>query len=523
MSRRAWSWSAAVAVAVAAFLYGAVADGPPRTNADRAYELAQRFACPVCAGQSVAESDVSVAREIRRQIAVWVDEGRSDEEIRQRIVAAYGNETDYNPPASGLSSLVWILPLVAGGGIGVVLMVTLRDARQRAALDEGSMSNPVPATLASPATSVSSANPTASATLASPATPIPSATPALSVIPTPPATSVSSVNPTALKAPALRRRRRTVATATVLVVLFTAVAGVGVARFSGSRGVGESLTGEIRVTARELNFRALAAFNEGDIDAAVALYDEALQQQPTNAEALTYKGWLMSRQGGSAVAAAGYLDDAIASDPDYSDARLFRAILALESGEAERAAAELAIFDRLDPSPDAEALVEQARVRERVTQALGAAALERVEAVYSQPDRGSFSGSGLSVAETVAAAGAKASVGCEGCLLEGLQMLDWLLESQPAQVEALAARGWLLVRTAETELVQLGIGYLDEALSVKSDHPGALVYRAVALSSIGNLDAARSDLDKFDTLTAQPADLVSLIKQHSLRATLNDR
>ena len=459
MSRRAWSWAAAVAVAAAAFLYGVTAESPPRTNADRVHQLAQGLACPVCAGQSVAESDVSVAREIRRQIAVWVDEGRSDAYIREQIVSVYGEQTDYNPPASGLSSLVWILPLVASGGIGAVLVFTLRSARRRAAVADDQ----------------------------------------------PPRTS--------------RRRWRAVAAWTAAVVLFTAAAGVLVARFSGSRGVGDSITGEIRVTARELNFQALEIFNEGDIDGAIALYDEALQQQPSNAEALTYRGWLTSRRG-DAPAAVAYLDDAIASDPDYADARLFRAIVALDAEDAERAASEMAAFDALDPSPDAEALVAQARVRERVAEAVGVAALRRVDAVYSAPDRGAFGPSGLTVADAVAAAEARASQGCEGCLLDALQMLDWVLESSPADADVLAGRGWLLVRTGDAELLELGMTHLDEALSVEPARARALVYRVFAHAARGDTAAARADLDAFDSLQARPPDLVRLIEDQGLRTAL---
>ena len=460
MSRRAWSWAAAVAVAAAAFLYGATAESPPRTNADRVHQLAQGLACPVCAGQSVAESDVSVAREIRRQIAVWVDEGRSDTYIREQIVSVYGEQTDYNPPASGMSSLVWILPLVAAGGIGAVLVVTLRSARRRAAPAAGDGRLPTP-----------------------------------------------------------RRRWRAVAGWTAAVVLFTAAAGVLVARFSGSRGVGDSITGEIRVTARELNFQALEAFNDGDIDGAIALYDEALQQQPSNAEALTYRGWLTSRRG-DAPAAVAYLDDAIASDPDYADARLFRAIVALDADDAERAASELAAFDALDPSPDAEALVAGARVRERVAEAVGVAALERVEAVVSAPDRVAFDESGLSVADAVAAAESRSSQGCEGCLLDALQMLDWVLESNPADADVLAQRGWLLVRTGDAELLELGMAHLDEALSADPGHPRALAHRAFAHSARGDTTAARSDLAAFDSLPARPPDLLRLIEAQGLRSAL---
>ena len=459
MTRRAWSWAAAAAVAAAAFLYGVVAESPPKTNADRAHELAQNFACPVCAGQSVAESDVSVAREIRRQIAVWVDEGRSDIYIRDQVVAVYGDETDYNPPASGLPSLVWILPLVGGGGIGAVLVTTLRSARRQAEASGGDV-------------------------------------------------------------PVHRRRWRTVAAWITAVVLFTAAAGVLVARFSGSRGVGDSITGEIRLTARELNFQALQAFNEGDVGGAIALYDEALTQQPSNAEALTYRGWLTSRRGDSAAGVA-YLDDAIASDPNYADARLFRAIVALESADAQRAASELAAFDALDPSPDAQALVTQARVRERVAEAFEADALARVSTAYLAPDRAAFDETGLTVADVVAAAEARASQGCEGCLLEALQMIDWVSESHPEQVDALAARGWLLARTGDAELLRLGIDYLDGALSVQSDHPGALVYRAFALLSSGEVDGARADLDAFDALGDQPGDLLRLIEAQGLREALS--
>ena len=125
-----WSWIGVFVVAGAALLYGAVDEGPPRTNADRAYALAQDFACPVCQGQSVAESDVPVARNIRREIAGWVSEGRTDDEIRDELVAAFGEDIDYNPPATGVSALVWVLPVVVLAGAVVGLVVVFRRNRR---------------------------------------------------------------------------------------------------------------------------------------------------------------------------------------------------------------------------------------------------------------------------------------------------------------------------------------------------------------------------------------------------------
>ena len=124
MSRRLLSWFALVVVSLSMLVFAAVDEGEPATNADKAYALAKDFACPVCQGQSVAESDVVVARNIRREIRIWVDEGRSDEFIRDQLVANFGEDIDYTPSASGITSLVWILPVVAGavavGGLVVV-------------------------------------------------------------------------------------------------------------------------------------------------------------------------------------------------------------------------------------------------------------------------------------------------------------------------------------------------------------------------------------------------------------------
>ncbi|MYH00955.1 MAG: tetratricopeptide repeat protein [Acidimicrobiaceae bacterium] len=456
MSRRAASWLAALVVAAAAFLYGAVAEGPPSTNADRVRDLSEDFACPVCAGQSIAESDVPVAREIRRQIAVWVDEGRSDAYIRDELVAAYDADIDYNPSGSGVTSLVWILPLFAGAGIATVVVVMLRPGRARAR-DSGEL-------------------PTAG-----------------------------------------RRRWRNAAVWTVAVVVVAGAAGLLVARSSGSRTADGSITGEIRSTAREKIFEAQQRLSDGDMAGAIAAYDEALELQPSNVEALTYRGWLTSRQGDLAGAAP-YLDDAVAMDPAYPDARLFRAIVALEEGDGAGAAQDLAAFDSLDPPPYAEQLLTQSRVRERVAEARDAAALEAVDALAALEERPAFGDTALSVADALAASEALAS---RGDLLEAVQLLDWVLESRPADPDVLSGRGWLLVRSGDAELFALGVHYLDAALGNDPSNASGLVYRAFARWLHGDTPGAQADLAAFDALPHQPPDLVRLIEDQGLRTALN--
>lgn len=135
MTRRLLAWLGVLIVGGSALVFGAVDEGTPRTDADRAYALAKDFACPVCDGQSVAESDVVVARNIRQRIATWVGEGRSDDYIRTQLVDVFGEDIDYTPAATGITSLVWILPVVAGAGALTGLFVVFRRWRDEARLD----------------------------------------------------------------------------------------------------------------------------------------------------------------------------------------------------------------------------------------------------------------------------------------------------------------------------------------------------------------------------------------------------
>ena len=143
MNRRVIAWLAIAVVGVSTLVFAAVDDGAPTTNADRAYGLAKDFACPVCQGQSVAESDVVVARNIRREIRVWVDEGRSDDFIREQLVADFGEDIDYTPSSDGITALVWILPVVAGsvavGGLALVFRLWRLEGELEASADDAAL------------------------------------------------------------------------------------------------------------------------------------------------------------------------------------------------------------------------------------------------------------------------------------------------------------------------------------------------------------------------------------------------
>ena len=118
--------------------------------------------------------------------------------------------------------------------------------------------------------------------------------------------------------------RRTLAT--VLILGFLLVAGTSVFVLSGDRQPGAPATGSVPNTpAGDLQL-AHELDAQGKALEALKLYDRVLTAEPTNVEALTYRGWLLKRAGLPDDAQAS-LDRAIALDPAYPDAHFFRGML----------------------------------------------------------------------------------------------------------------------------------------------------------------------------------------------------
>jgi cytochrome c-type biogenesis protein CcmH len=106
-------WVAMAAVVVVALTIGIVQGREPRTLQDRVDAIARTIKCPQCRSESVYESRAAASEDIRRQIAVQVQDGRSADEIRASISAAYDQDLVLTPPSSGVGGLVWVLPIVA--------------------------------------------------------------------------------------------------------------------------------------------------------------------------------------------------------------------------------------------------------------------------------------------------------------------------------------------------------------------------------------------------------------------------
>jgi cytochrome c-type biogenesis protein CcmH len=86
----------------------------------RLKRLENELRCLVCQNQTLADSNSALADDLRREVRTLAVAGKSDAEIKQYLVARYGDFVLYNPPVKGTTWLLWFGPfvlLVAGGAI----------------------------------------------------------------------------------------------------------------------------------------------------------------------------------------------------------------------------------------------------------------------------------------------------------------------------------------------------------------------------------------------------------------------
>jgi len=74
-------------------------------------EISKELLCPVCRGQTVAESNSDLANDFRDIIKTKLQEGQSREEILNYFISRYGDSVLSSPPAKGIRLIIWILPV----------------------------------------------------------------------------------------------------------------------------------------------------------------------------------------------------------------------------------------------------------------------------------------------------------------------------------------------------------------------------------------------------------------------------
>lgn len=145
------------------------------------------------------------------------------------------------------------------------------------------------------------------------------------------------------------RRQRVVAASVIAGMAALALASVGLLATdrSGSGGTAGGPTGLAAMLAQ-----AHGLEGQGKALEALKLYDAVIRQDPSNVEALAYRGWLL-RLAGLTDAAQESLDLAVSIDPAYPDARFFRGMLLYQDrGDPAGGAREFQAFLAAGPPPE---------------------------------------------------------------------------------------------------------------------------------------------------------------------------
>jgi len=93
----------------------------------RLKKLEEELRCLVCQNQSLADSSAPLAEDLRREVRALAVAGKDDEQIKQFLVARYGDFVLYDPPVKRITWLLWFGPFaLLAVGAGVWWMVARR-------------------------------------------------------------------------------------------------------------------------------------------------------------------------------------------------------------------------------------------------------------------------------------------------------------------------------------------------------------------------------------------------------------
>ncbi|RRS06418.1 cytochrome c-type biogenesis protein CcmH [Aquabacterium soli] len=101
----------------------------PSTDAqldERVNRLAGELRCLVCQNQTIAESSVPLARQLKAEVRTQLAGGASEQQVRDFMARRYGDFILYRPPVTQLTWLLW------GGPLLLLLLGGLLLSQQRA-------------------------------------------------------------------------------------------------------------------------------------------------------------------------------------------------------------------------------------------------------------------------------------------------------------------------------------------------------------------------------------------------------
>jgi len=90
--------------------------------------ITRELRCLVCQNETIADSNATLAGDLRREVREMIAAGKTDDQIRDFMIARYGDFVLYRPRMTRVNFLLWAAPvlLLAFGAFAVVRVVRRR-------------------------------------------------------------------------------------------------------------------------------------------------------------------------------------------------------------------------------------------------------------------------------------------------------------------------------------------------------------------------------------------------------------
>ena len=95
------------------------------------HQLTQSLRCPQCQNNNIADSNATIAVDMRGKVFELLQEGKSKNDVVDDMVARYGNFVTYDPPMTASTLVLWIAPLLLVL-LGVIFLLRRKPKTQSA-------------------------------------------------------------------------------------------------------------------------------------------------------------------------------------------------------------------------------------------------------------------------------------------------------------------------------------------------------------------------------------------------------
>ncbi len=91
--------------------------------------MSEELRCLVCQNQTLADSHAALAEDLRREIRLQMQAGKTNQEVMDYLVSRYGDFVRYRPPFNTTTALLWVGPfmLMLAGLVSLIVMLRRRQ------------------------------------------------------------------------------------------------------------------------------------------------------------------------------------------------------------------------------------------------------------------------------------------------------------------------------------------------------------------------------------------------------------